>query len=488
MKENIIIVFLSVLIFGFSGHFVFLQAQPALSPKLQQTILQNSADKAFWSLTVRDSTGEILEAYNSDKLVRPASNLKLLTTATVLHELGSDFTYKTNMYGVGRQDGNTWNGDIIFRGSGDPSLSGRFYNDDRLYVLEKFYSALKERGIEKISGNIIGNDSYFDAKPYPDGWSWDDLSFYYAAPINALSFNNNTVDLTVYARGDIGDTPSIEWFPFDTDYVEFVNEQNITPQNAEYDEYYQRILGTNTIILRSDLPKGYVEKEALSIQNPPLFFVDTFKKYLQDGGIQVDGHLMIDSHVHDWDNPRYQRLKVHESKPLGDLLHQLNKESDNFYAEMLLKTAAAERYNTQGTTDLGVALMKNFARSRGLNTSDMSISDASGMSSTTLFSTRALSKLLVSMQNHPEFEAFKNSLSQSGIDGSLQYRFRKSSLAGRILAKTGYVSGVRALSGYLQAQSDKTLIFSIVTNHYTTSTSYIDSLHESLLEKIYAAY
>ena len=487
MKNKRYVAYFLLWVFVCAG-FSTLAAQPSLSSALQKIISQNSADNAFWSLTVRDVSGDILEGYNSNKLIRPASNLKLLTSATVLNELGADYTYKTYMYGAGHQEGDIWYGDIIFRGTGDPSMSGRFFDDDRFYVLEEFFSALQDRGIKKISGNIIGNDSFFDDKPYPDGWSWDDLSFYYAVPINALSFNNNTVDLTVYARGDVGDTPDIEWFPFDTDYVNFVNEQNITPKNAEYDEYYQRLLGTNTIILRSNLPKGYVEKEALSIQNPPLFFIDTFRKYLEMGGIEVDGHLLIDSEVHNWNAPRYKPLKIHESPPLKELLKQLNKESDNFYAEMLLKTAAAERYNTQGSTELGIALMKEFARSRGLHTADMALSDGSGMSAKSLLSTRDLSQLLAAMQQHRDFDTFKKSLSKSGADGSLQYRFRRSPLAGRIWAKTGYVSGVRSLSGYLQTESNKRVIFSIVTNHYTSSTSYIDSLHESILEELYASY
>lgn len=488
MPDNKIYIYLLVLVFGWFIQVEPVVAQPKLSPNLQKIVSGNNADNAFWSITVRDSSGQILEGYNTDKLIRPASNLKLLTAATVLDELGADYTFETFLYGMGEQREDVWEGDIIIRGAGDPSISGRFYNDDRLFVLEKFYAALQARGIKKISGNIIGNDSYFDAKEYPDGWSWDDLSYYYAVPVSALSFNNNTVDLTVYANKGIGEVPTIEWFPFDTDYVNFINEQSITPKNAEFDEFYQRLLGTNTIILRSNLPQGYVEKEALSIQNPPLYFADTFKKYLQGGGIQVDGSILLDSQPHYWNNGRYEKIASHRSFPVKDLLKQLNKKSDNFYAEMLLKAAAAERYNTQGTTDLGVALVKEFARSRGLNTSNMVISDASGLSATTLISTRDLSTLLVSMQHHPAFDAFKNSLSIAGVDGSLEHRFRRDVLSNRIIAKTGYVSGVRALSGYLKTKSNKTLIFSIVTNHYTASTSYVDYVHESLLKQLYATY
>ncbi len=464
------------------------QVQSEVSPQIEQIITQNKADNAFWTLTVRDSSGKILESYNPGKLIRPASNLKLLTAAAALDKLGANFTYKTHMYGTGGREGETWNGDIVIRGSGDPSMSGKFYNDDRLHVMEQFFEMLKARGIRKINGNLIGNVTYFDEKLYPDGWSWDDLSFYYAVPISALSFNNNTVDLTVYANGDVGDTPSIEWFPFDTDYVEFINDQSITPANADYDEFYQRLLGTNTILLRSSLPKGYVEKEALSISNPPLYFLDTFEQYLQDGGIQLSGNLLVDNSDHYWEGGNYTELGVHESVPLRELLAQLNKESDNFYAEMLLKTVAAEHYNTQGTTVLGISVVKSYLSSFGIDYRDVKMSDGSGMSSTNLISTHDLSLLLAELQDKNEFQAFKNSLPVAGVDGSLQYRFRNSDLKNRMFAKTGYISGVRSISGYLKAKSDKTVIFSIVTNNYSMSTSYIDSIHRSILENLYERY
>jgi len=488
MRLNKFLIILLAIFILSTGYAHTLQAQPDLSASLQKIIEQENAANAFWSVTVRNSAGNIIGAHNSEKLVSPASNLKLLTSAAVLDELGSDFRFKTSLYATGSQEGSVWNGNIIIRGMGDPSLSGKFYNDDRFYIMDKLYNALQARGIEKINGRLIGNDSYFDKKAYPDGWSWDDLSFYYAVPISALSFNNNTVDLTVYANGQVGEMPQIEWFPFDTDYVNFINDQIITPPNAEYDEYYQRLLGTNTVLLQSTLPQGYVEKEALSVMDPPRFFLDTFKKYLQNGGIAVEGPNLVDSQPHRWTAARYQQFVVHESPPLRDLLKQLNKESDNFYAEMVLKTAAAERYNTQGTTQLGVALVKEFARSLQLDTSNISLSDGSGMSATTLITTRDLSKLLSAMQQHREFKSFKNSLAVSGRDGSLKNRFKRSSLIGRVQAKTGYVSGVRTLSGYLQTKSNETLIFSIATNHYTANTSYIDSLHERMLEELYATY
>lgn len=455
------------------------------SPDIVQTIENSRASGAFWSVIVRDTTGKILEGYNFDKQVRPASNLKLLTSAAILDELGAGYTYTTKVYGMGNQEGDTWHGNIIIRGVGDPSISGEFYHRDRFHVFNKFFTALYSRGIRKIDGNLIGNDSFFDQQPYPKGWSWQDLSFYYGVEVSALSFNNNAVDLTVYANGDVGETPYIEWFPFDTDYVEFVNEQVITPKGTEYDEFYRRQLGTNTIILRSKLPQNYVEKESLSIKNASLFFLDTFKKYLEGGNISVSGHIIVNSAPHDWEQEQYKVLAKHTSVPLKKLLEQVNKESDNFYTEMLLKTMAAEHFDAAGSTELGINLVKEFAASMKMDTTKLQLVDGAGMAPSTLLNIEDLTRFLIEMRRHPQFDIYRNSLSTAGVDGSLKTRFLDTPLEGKIHGKTGYVTGVRSLSGYMKADSGQPLVFSVVTNNYLERTSYIDYLHEKILKSIY---
>lgn len=463
-------------------------AQPQLdnlSLGLSETIESSRADDAFWSVVVRDTTGKDLYAYNPRKLVHPASNLKLLTSSAILDILGPDYTFTTNIYGIGYQEGNKWEGDLIIRGAGDPSISGQFYRDNRFYVFDKFYSALHSMGIEEINGNLIGNNSFFDQQPYPKEWNWQDLSFYYGVEINALSFNNNAVDLRVYAKGEVGETPEIEWFPFDTEYVNFVNEQVITPPGSEYDEYYRRMLGTNTIVLKSKLPRGYVEKESLSIMNPPRFFLDTFKKYLEDGGIELNGRTIVDSQEVEWNREEYKRIVQHESVPLRRMLQRINKDSDNFYTEMLLKTMAAEHFDARGSTELGLSLVKEFAASANIDTAKLVMSDGSGMASSTLLTARDLTSMLLQMRKHPNFSVYKNSLSIGGVDGSLKNRFRNAPFHGKIYGKTGYVSGVRTLSGYMDTASGQTVTFSIITNNYTNKTAYIDYLHDGIIRQLY---
>lgn len=471
------------------GHAEKLEAQnDSFSSDLEQKIKNSRAYDAYWAVVIRDSTGNLLEGYNHEKIVRPASNFKLLSTAAILDQLGPDFRFSTKMYGLGYQKGDTWHGDIYIRGSGDPSISGEFYGNDRFYVFEKFYSVLDSLGIGRIEGNIIGNDAYFDGEPYPEGWSWEDLSFYYGVEISALSFNNNAVDLSVNATGAVGETPGIEWFPFDTDYVTFVNEQVITPSGSEYDEFYRREPGTNRIILRSKVPRNYVEKESLAVFNATMFFVDTFKKYLEGGGITVTGSPLTDNRPQDWSGGLFTKLAEHRSVPLKRLLAQVNKESNNFYVEMLLKTAAAERYNTAGSTELGLSIIRDFAHSLNIDTTAIEMQDASGMAGATRLRADDLNRLLVRMQDEPHFGDYRNSLAVAGRDGLLSHRFRNSPLRGRLWGKTGYVSGVRALSGYMRTSSGRLLIFSILTNNYTEKTSYIDYIHESILSNLYYTY
>jgi len=463
-------------------------AQEAIaSVDVELLIEQSRADNAFWSVIVRDSIGNILTNFNADKLVTPASNMKLLTSATILDELGPEFRYETNLYGVGKLEEGEWQGNIFVRGSGDPSISGTFYDEDRFYVFRQFYRSLDSLGIEEVDGALIGNNSYFDQKPYPKGWSWSDLSYYYAVETNALSFNNNTVDLSVYARNGIGQKPDIEWFPFDTDYVNFVNEQVITPSYSGYDESYQRVLGTNTIKLKSNLPKNYVEKESLSVLDGAQYFIDTLQKFLEQSGISIKS-IYVEDQPRNWDYNRYQVLASHQSVPLKRMLKHLNKKSDNFYAEMLLKTAAAEHFETTGTTELGLRLVEDFVSNMGMNSSNLTLKDASGLAPSNLLTTKGLSLFLVNMQAHPYFKVYKHSLSVAGQDGTLKYRFKDSPIAGKLRAKTGYVSGVRALSGYLKAKTGQMLSFSVITNNYNESTSYIDQIQEEIVQRIYQTY
>lgn len=457
-------------------------------PNIQSLIENSSASNAFWSVQVRDENGQTIENLNGSKLVRPASNFKLVSSAAFLSLLGSDYVFETPLYGRGELDGDVWRGDLIVRGMGDPTINGEFSEDDPLFLFEKWYQVLDSLGIRSIDGNLIGNSGLFDDIPYPRGWEWDDLSYYYAPEIGALSFNSNVVDLEVVADGQVGSTPSIQWFPFNTSYVEFINEQIITPPGTKYDESYRRVLGTNTIILRSTLPQGYYETEPLSVMEPDHYFIDSFSRYLEAGGIEVRGQLLTDDEYFDWSSDDLELFDLHRSVPLPEIVNMINRDSNNFYTEMLLKTVAEEEFNTRGSTELGLRLLKEYMHDTGFDTLSVTLRDASGMAPATLIKADDFNKFLANLEKESYFDHFMSSLSTGGVSGSLSHRFRNSPVRGKFYGKTGYVSGVRTLSGYLSASSGKWLTVTIFTNNYTASTSHVDFIHEKILEYLYSTY
>ena len=457
------------------------------SGPIREIIENSAASSSFWSVQVRNSNGDILEEYNGDYLIRPASNLKLVTSAAYLDLLGPDFKFETVLYGSGEQRENRWNGDLYIRGAGDPSINGEAY-DDPLFLFQRWYSILDSMGVEVINGNVIGHDGYFDDVPYPRGWEWDDLSYYYAPEISALSFNKNVVDLEVRADGQPGSKPSITWFPFETPYVQFINEQRITPGDTSFDESYRRDLGSNSIYLKSTLPEGHYETEPLSVHNPSLYFIDTFKRYLQLMGIRVEGQLLLSEEPIAWNEGGFTELNRHRSRPLHTMIDRLNRESDNLYAEMLLKTLVAERYGVPGSTELGLEIMKGFMNDHGFDTTAVTLRDASGMAPATLLKTSDLNRFLVDMQEMPYFDQYYNSLSVAGRNGTLQYRFYNSSITNNFFGKTGFMSGVRSISGYLNTSGGERLVITIATNNYTVRTAVVDSIHQQILDYLYTRY
>ncbi|WP_421774338.1 D-alanyl-D-alanine carboxypeptidase/D-alanyl-D-alanine endopeptidase [Gracilimonas sp.] len=462
-------------------------AETLYAQDLTSIIDQAPNQEAFWSVTVRDDQGQILESFNPNKVIVPASNQKLFTTAAFLDFFGADHRFQTLIYGDGEQSGKMWKGNLIIKGSGDPSISGDLYDDDRYYVFRKFTEQLKKKGIEQIDGMLMADVSLFDGQHYPKGWDWYDFSFYYGVQVSPLSFNNNAVDLEVFAEGEIGETPRISWFPDSTDYVQFENRQVITHPATEYDEYYRREMGGNRIVLGSTLPKDYYEDESLSIDNPPMFFLDSFKDYLNDNGIRVDGPIVVSDQAFDYDTTNV--LAQHNSKPLSELINWINKESDNFYTEMILKTLSARTGQQPGSFEHGVKQVRKFAASIGLDTTYIQMNDGSGLAGGNFNKTSILSDLLVAMLNHTESETYFNSMSVAGIDGTLAHRMKGTPLYNNFKGKSGFVTGVRTLSGYLEAESGRKLIVSIAANNFISEkVRPIDAVHEQILMYLYEKY
>lgn len=455
----------------------------------QEPVIEWIQDKgpaeSLWSVIIRHvQTGETLFSYNP-AIIRPASNLKLITSGAYLDILGSDHKIKTNVWLIGEQKGSTWVGDLIVEGRGDPSIGAEYSHEDPLHFFHQLLAALEDKGIQTIQGSVIGNDAFFDDQYYPIGWSWDDFTYYYAVQNGALSFRENTIGLTVDATGDVGSVPTISWFPFQTSYVRIVNDQIIVPKSESYDEGYARESGTNTIHLTSKLPQGMIEEENLSIHDPAAYFTAVLYQYLSQEGISIQGAPLTEREPRDWLQKGVVQLMEYESPEISVLVKEMNQESSNFISEMLAKYVAAYTQNEQGTTEKGLEIIREHLGTMGVDTSKVDLDDASGLAASNLISSDVINRFLLTMRNHPEWETFEKSLAVNGENGTLKRRFAENGTAGIFKGKTGYISGVRTLSGFLKAQSGEEYAVTIASNNFIAKVREMDQLHNELMIYLY---
>ena len=461
-----------------------LSAQPADDARAQlERAIDDVLDaeplaNGWWGVMVVDvETGEVLYRRHAERSFVPASNTKLYTTAAALDQLGPGYRYRTEVFIDGPVVDGVLEGNVIVRGSGDPAIGGRFNGGDRTAVFRAWADSLRALGITRINGDLIGDDDIFDDTPLGYGWSWDDEPYWYAAEISGLSFNDNNIDFAIEARSE-GQPARVSWEPFGTDYVRVINRTLTTSADSSLDEGYARARGTNTIELSSRVPEGRTDFESLTMTNPTRFFVHVLREALVQAGLAVEGRPVdVDdlSIKPDYAPDRYRRLAVHTSVPLADIVEVINKRSQNLYAEQVLRTLATERPLDEeelepGSAEMGLeAAMATFVKA-GIDTSRIQLVDGSGLSRMNLVTPAMTMALLRYMWHHPDAsvrQAFVDSMPIGGQDGTLQFRFRRGSARGKVRAKTGTLSNVNSLSGYVPSAQGSLLAFVLMGNHHT---------------------
>jgi serine-type D-Ala-D-Ala carboxypeptidase/endopeptidase (penicillin-binding protein 4) len=432
---------------------------------------------AHWGVVIQSlKTGEYFYKRNEDKLVTPGSNVKLFTTAAALIALGSDFRYETPVFAAGEIDGSTLRGDLVIQGSGDPTFSGRFYNNDMFGVFNKWADSLLSIGIDEITGNIIGDDNSFDDRGLGNGWSWDYESSWFSAPSGALSFNDNCIDISVMYDQRHEDAV-VKVVP-STRYVIIMNNVDAVPDDSitSIDVFRER--GTNVVTVFGTIRHNDTIKTYCTINNPTQFAVVVLKDILERRGITVRGYPMdIDDISLSLDYSRLQRLFTHQSVPLRDIVKVINKNSHNFYAEQLLKTIGLE-VNNFGSYENGVEASKEIFENMGINPESMVMADGSGLSRLNLFTPRQITTLLTYMYNHRQYVPFYNSLPIAGIDGTIANRLKNTTAEGRIRAKTGFLGFSRSLSGYAITADNEPVVFSIIANNFNVPVKLAENLQD----------
>ena len=482
-------------------------AQPTtpqeLEAAIEMRIEQASIPNATIGILITDlATRDTLYARNAGKSFVPASNVKLYTTAAVLDQLGPDFRYRTVFYGRGEKDNTMFEGDLIIRGSGDPTFSAQFHDGRYGRVLTDWSRSLRARNITNIEGDVIGDDNVFNDVPYGVGWSWDDFPFYYSAEIGGLNFNDNAIELTLATSGQ--DNPAqISLEPAYPGYVQFVSTFETRGRNTDDDLNIDRRLGTNIFELKGRLPAYTTVESTLAIHNPTLYFLYAFDRALEQEQIAVRGEF-IDVDVLgdsiDYTDPDMQTLATYVSPPLAAIASATNKPSNNLYAEILLRTLGVERPvpdarleepdTRPGSTEMGIAAAERTYARAGIDTSRLELYDGSGLSRFNLVTPTMTNRLLTYMWRHPDADtrsAWYESLAVSGREGTLERRLTTGPSRGNVRGKTGTLTHVSSLSGYVTSVSGDPLIFSIMSNNHTTDSDVVRDLQDAIV-RLLATY
>jgi len=448
-----------------------------LNVQLDDIFNDPNFDNAEWGVVIQSlETGEYFYKRNEDKLLMPASNLKLFTTAAGLLILGTEYKFKTNIYSRGEIDGSILRGDLIVQGRGDPTISGRFYNDDMFKIFNDWADSLLEYDIDEIDGNIIGDDNAFDELGLGEGWSWDYESYWYSAQSGAISFNDNCIDVSVKVNKKTLQ-PLISIAP-ETNYVVILNKVNVVSGDSATNIDVFRERGTNVITVFGNINMKDSIKTFVTVNNPTQYAMVALYGVLDKRGIKVSGYpIDIDDTSGPIDYHKLNKLFTHQSVELKEVIKIINKNSQNFYAEQLLKTIGLEKEN-YGSAKNGIKACVQVFEDMGINSERMLMVDGSGLSRLNLVTPHQIVILLNHMYKSKEFIPFYNSLPIAGVDGTLGNRMKNIRLENNLRGKTGYIGAVRSLSGYIFTGDGELLSFSMIANNFNVPLKLADNLQD----------
>ncbi|MBX7221114.1 MAG: D-alanyl-D-alanine carboxypeptidase/D-alanyl-D-alanine-endopeptidase [Blastocatellia bacterium] len=423
------------------------------------------------------STGQILADVDGMKVFQPASNMKLYSTAAALDKLGPDFRIRTSVYAAPPDANGIVQGDLILYGRGDPNLSSRFNekkNDPTLTPLEKMADAVAAAGVKRITGDLVGDESYFRAAPLGNGWEWNDLQWYYGTAVSALSSNDNQIRLSLVPGKSAGDTCQITVFP-PTPTVTIINRTVTYSGKGERKVGIHRGLADNVFEVWGSFPVGDEGFSAnLAIHDPALFTASLFKQMLVKRGVQIDGQIKrADANWREQqpiDFNKVKELTGWDSLALAEMIKVVNKHSQNLHAELMLRQVGKQfGPKDKDADEAGCLMVEDLLKRAGCNTSVLRLRDGSGLSRLDYISPESTVKLLTYMHKHAYAAAYLDSLPIAGVDGTLSGRMGKTKAENNLRAKTGTLDDVSSLSGYVTASNGDILVFSIISNNLTQS-------------------
>ncbi|MGE3165100.1 MAG: D-alanyl-D-alanine carboxypeptidase/D-alanyl-D-alanine-endopeptidase [Planctomycetota bacterium] len=388
--------------------------------------------------------GTVIAEHRSEEPEPPASNVKLLTAVAALDLLGPDFEVSTELWRTGLVRNGVLEGDLIVRGRGDPSISGRFHRGDIFGPLRPWVAVLGELGIERVSGRLLCDDRYFSGPSVHADWPSEQLDRWYCAPSGALNLNDNCVDVHIAPR--VGAQEVRVWLEPSCARFEIVNQLRSVVQRKQHVYSVERATGSWRIDLRGGfLASGTERTEWVAVPDPTDWFGCALQTFLESEGIGFGGGV---GRLEDAAAVADAVLVASTQASVASMLPSMLKRSLNLYADCLLRIVGKER-GAGGSFEQGADCVRSHLVRLGIAREGVVVRDGSGLSAKNRASAATLVRALRHARATPWFPVLRDALAVAGADGTLRSRFASSPVAGKVLAKTGHIDGVSTLAGYL---------------------------------------
>lgn len=454
-------------------------AQEPLHTKITKLQESSFLKHAVLGLTVLDvETGDVVYSHNGDVCLKPASTLKVVTTSTALGILGPDFQFETLLQYDGFIDkDSTLQGNLYLKGGGDPTLGfmRKGLTSKLSDILEMWTTAIKEAGIKKINGQVIGDASIFGSALVPAQWMWEDMGNYYGAGACGLNLHENKYNIQFRTGKRLGDPTSIKHIGPDLPGVSFVNEVKTGRTGSGDEAIVYSSPYADKVIIRGTVPpttREFTIKGA--VPDPPHFAAQTLLDAILEQGIEVSLYANTIRRLgQEYEEKERTTIHTYLSPPLKEIVYWANKKSINIYCESLLKMIGYRKFS-RGTTVHGVQAVVAYWQAKGVNLDGFFMTDGSGLSPENAVSTYHLAQILRRAKKLDFYEDFDESLSYAGVPcsagGSLRGQLVGTAAQNNLRAKSGYIERVRSYSGYVSSDCGRLMSFSLIVNNYTCSS------------------
>lgn len=421
-------------------------------------------------------SGKVLFEKNNRAQFVPASNMKVITTAASLRKVGPDYRFPTRVYATGPIEKRTLKGDLYIKGHGDP-----FLVTEQMWLL---VNEIRNLPLDAVEGNLVLDDSYFGGGPRVASWEKETGPESYLAPLGALSLNFNTVAVHVAPGKRAGDPPLAIVDPATPFHkVENTAVTQARGRRGRLVVNRHHADGRDVITLSGSVPQRVARKTYyLNVTHPLEYAGAALKKMLGQAGVKVSGNVLPGTVPEG-----ALLLHEHESLPFSDILQGLDKYSNNFIAEQILRTLAAREFGAPGTTENGVRILGDYLKSLGFSANDFTVSDGSGLSRRNRLSPDLMVAVLKDVYGDWSiFPEFASALAIMGLDGSVNERMTRNPEARKIRTKTGTLTGVSSLSGFFQSADGEVFAFSILMNGLKCSNGRAHRLQNAIMSEALA--